>query len=111
MIADSMLEIFHRTTVAMVREEGRDLTARQLAVFLTCYLSEKKLAPKVLATDLKLNRAKVSAIVDRLERLSLVQRDPDPSDGRSVLIARTKKGTKFLRDLIAILAQARAETL
>jgi hypothetical protein len=42
--ADSLPDTFHHTTIALVRRKITDLSARQLAVFLTCYLkrSEKR---------------------------------------------------------------------
>ena len=32
------VEVLRQTTVALVRRDGPDLSARQLGVFLTCYL-------------------------------------------------------------------------
>jgi len=36
--ADQMVGILRETIVALVRRDGPDLSARQLGVFLTCYL-------------------------------------------------------------------------
>jgi hypothetical protein len=35
--ADALLSILHQSTVGLVRREGPDLSARQLAIFLVCW--------------------------------------------------------------------------
>ena len=38
--ADQLVGILRDTVVALVRRDGPDLSARQLGVFLTCYLQD-----------------------------------------------------------------------
>jgi len=44
--ADQMVGILRETVVALVRRDGPDLSARQLGVFLTCYLRDQELAKR-----------------------------------------------------------------
>lgn len=39
-------------------------------------------------------------VVARLERLGLVNRTPDPADGRAVLVAVTEEGRRFYEELV-----------
>jgi hypothetical protein len=37
---EQSVDVLRQTIVALVRRDGPDLTARQLGVFLTCYLED-----------------------------------------------------------------------
>ncbi len=52
--------------------------------------------PSALAERLLLDRGQVSRTVRELERLGLVERSPDPADGRSTLISATPEGLERL---------------
>lgn len=52
--------------------------------------------PSALAEQLMLDRGQVSRTVRELERLGLVQRAPDPADGRSSLLSATPEGLERL---------------
>jgi DNA-binding MarR family transcriptional regulator len=58
-----------------------------------------------LASYLLLRHHSVVELADRLANLGLVQRSPDPGDGRRVLIRLTQEGEGRLRSLSAIHAQ------
>ncbi|MFB8191148.1 MarR family winged helix-turn-helix transcriptional regulator [Microbacterium sp. NPDC055988] len=45
-----------------------------------------------LARDLGCDASNITRIVDRLQRLDYVVREPDPDDGRARLLTRTAKG-------------------
>ena len=47
-----------------------------------------------LAADVGLDRSGVSRRASRLEAAGLVRREPDPADGRSVLLTLTDQGTQ-----------------
>jgi DNA-binding MarR family transcriptional regulator len=51
-----------------------------------------------LAREIALTKAGLTAMVDRLEKRSLVQRVPDPADRRAVRITLTAKGEQVFRD-------------
>ncbi len=102
------VDILRDTIVALVRRDGPDLSARQLGVFLTCYLQDREHTVRGLATDLNVSKPAITRALDRLGELDLAQRKLDPSDRRSVLVQRTLKGKAFLRDLRGIMVEATA---
>ncbi len=104
--ATSLLEILHGTVYALVRRPGPDLSARQLAVFLTCYLDDTAQTVRGLAAALNVSKPAITRALDRLGELDLARRKVDPMDRRSVLVQRTLKGSAFLRDLRAAMATA-----
>ncbi len=105
---DTMVATLRDTIVALVRRDGPDLSARQLGVFLTCYLQEGAHTVRGLAADLNVSKPAITRALDRLGELDLARRKVDPMDRRSVLVQRTVKGTAFLRDLRGIMAEAAA---
>ncbi|WP_102324511.1 MarR family winged helix-turn-helix transcriptional regulator [Komagataeibacter saccharivorans] len=106
---DQMINSLRETIVAMVRRDGPDLSARQLAVFLTCYLSEDAHTVRGLAAELNVSKPAITRALDRLKDLDLARRTPDPMDRRSVLIKRTLKGNAYLRDLCTIVTETTQE--
>src|ERR1700690_2133236 len=105
---DQLVAILKHTTVTLVRRDGADLSARQLAVFLTCYLMDGGHTVRGLAADLKGSKPAIPRALDRLGELDYARRKVDPADRRSVLVQRTVKGAAFLRDLRSVLPEAAA---
>lgn len=103
---DHLVGVFRDTIVALVRRDGPDLSARQLAVFLTVYLSPGPHTVRGLAQELNVSKPAITRALDRLGELDLARRKVDPMDRRSVLIQRTLKGAVFLRDLRQTMAEA-----
>ena len=106
--SDQLVGVLRDTTVALVRRDGPDLSARQLGVFLTCYLTEKAHTVRGLAADLDVSKPAITRALDRLSEFELVRRKVDPADRRSVLVQRTLKGAAFLRELRSIMTEAAA---
>src|SRR5277367_3475390 len=104
--SDQLVGILRDTTVALVRRDGPDLSARQLGVFLTCYLQDGAHTVRGLASDLNVSKPAITRALDRLGELDLARRKVDPMDRRSVLVQRTPKGSAFLRDLRTIMTEA-----
>lgn len=104
--SDQLLGIFRDTIVALVRREGPDLSARQLGIFLTCYLRDGGHTVRGLASELKVSKPAITRALDRLGEFDLARRKVDPADRRSILVQRTTKGTAFLRDLRSTMDQA-----
>jgi DNA-binding MarR family transcriptional regulator len=104
--ADQLVGILRDTIVALVRRDGPDLSARQLGVFLTCYLRDGGHTVRGLAAELNVSKPAITRALDRLGELDLARRKVDPLDRRSVLVQRTMKGAAFLRDLRAIMGEA-----
>ena len=104
--ADQMVGILRDTIVSLVRRDGPDLSARQLGVFLTCYLQEGPHTVRGLAADLNVSKPAITRALDRLGELELARRKVDPADRRSVLVQKTVKGQAFLKDLRSIMGEA-----
>ncbi len=104
--ADQLVGVLRETVVALVRRDGADLSARQLGVFLTCYLQEGAHTVRGLAADLNVSKPAITRALDRLGELDLARRKVDPMDRRSVLVQRTLKGAAFLRDMRGIMSEA-----
>ena len=102
------IDILRDTIVALVRRDGPDLSARQLGVFLTCYLKDREHTVRGLAADLHVSKPAITRALDRLGVVDFARRKVDPSDRRSVLVQRTLKGQAFLRELRGIMVEARA---
>jgi DNA-binding MarR family transcriptional regulator len=107
--SDGLANVLRSTIVALVRLDGPDLTARQLGVFLTCYLESEAQTVRGLATELDVSKPAISRALDRLSEFDLTRRKKDPRDRRSVLVQRTATGMAFLRELRTILRNAAPE--
>ena len=103
---EQLVGILRETVVALVRRDGPDLSARQLGVFLTCYLHDGGHTVRGLAADLNVSKPAITRALDRLGELDLARRKIDPLDRRSVLVQRTVKGQAFLRELRSILTES-----
>ncbi len=106
--SDQLVGILRDTIVSLVRRDGVDLSARQLGVFMTCYLNEGGHTVRGLALDLNVSKPAITRALDRLTELDFVRRKVDPSDRRSVLVQRTTKGAAFLRETRSIMNEALA---
>jgi DNA-binding MarR family transcriptional regulator len=106
--SDQLVGILRDTVVSLVRRDGVDLSARQLGVFLTCYLNERGHTVRGLALDLNVSKPAITRALDRLTELDFVRRKVDPADRRSVLVQRTPKGAAFLRETRNIMTEALA---
>ena len=103
---DHLVATLRDTVVSMVRRDGPDLSARQLGVFLTCYLQEGAHTVRGLAADLNVSKPAITRALDRLGELDLARRKVDPMDRRSILVQRTLKGAAYLRELRSIMSEA-----
>jgi DNA-binding MarR family transcriptional regulator len=99
-------QILRDTVVSLVRREGPDLTARQLAVMLICYLEDGPHTVRGLAARLEVAKPAITRALDRLEQFDLAHRRQDPRDRRSIVVARTPEGQAFLDSLRGMLEEA-----
>lgn len=99
---DPRVVVLHGTLLALVRRDGRDLTARQLTAFLSVYMDEQTHTVSSLAELLHISRPGVTRIMDRLVQFDLVAREEDREDRRRVLVRRTTRGAAFFRELVGI---------
>jgi DNA-binding MarR family transcriptional regulator len=103
---EQRVDLLRQTVTGLVRRDGADLSSRQLAVFLTCYLEEQPQTVRGLSTRLNVSKPAITRALDRLAEFDLVRRRTDPEDRRSVLVQRTTIGATFLRDIKKILNDA-----
>jgi DNA-binding MarR family transcriptional regulator len=108
--SEHLLSVLRETIVALVRRDGPDLSARQLGVFLTVYLTEGPHTVRGLAHTLNVSKPAITRALDRLGELDLARRKVDPQDRRSVIVQQTLKGSAFLRELRKIMTEANGQS-
>ncbi len=92
------LDMWRLTTVEGVRRDSPDLTARQMAVMLTVYLTPPPHTVRGLAAQLNVSKPAITRALDRLSQLGLAKRKIDQTDRRSILVQRTVKGSVYLTE-------------
>ena len=76
------LELWHGVSVAALRREQPDLSARQFALLLQVYLAPPHTV-RALARDLAISKPAVSRALDALGRLGFLRRKRDDADRRA----------------------------
>jgi len=97
------LDLWRRALCESVRRSGPDLSARQLAILLTVYLTPATHTVRGLAEILNISKPAVTRALDRLGMLGLARRKRDEADKRNVLVQRTVKGSVFLTEFSEIM--------
>jgi hypothetical protein len=80
---EQTVDVLRQTIVALVRRDGPDLTARQLSVFLICYLESEAQTVRGLAARLNVAKPAITRALDRLAEFDLVRRKTDPLETRT----------------------------
>ena len=109
MKASQALTIWHRALLQTVRQDGPDLSARQMALLLTVYLTPPPHTVRGLAATLNVSKPAITRALDRLGTLGYVRRKTDEADRRNVLVQRTVKGSVFLSDFADLVIASAAE--
>ena len=100
------LDLWRKVIVSSVRLDAPDLTARQMALLLSVYLTPPPHTVRGLADTLKISKPAITRAIDRLGEMELVRRKTDDADRRSVLVQRTVRGSVFLREYGEIIVSA-----
>lgn len=103
------LDIWRRALSASVRLEAPDLSARQMSILLTVYLTPPPHTVRGLANLLGISKPAVTRAIDRLTEIEFVRRKIDEQDRRSVLVQRTVRGSVFLREFGELIVRAASE--
>jgi DNA-binding MarR family transcriptional regulator len=74
-----------------------DLSATEVAVLGRIYRKGSS-TPGALARAEHVQPPSMTRIIERLEQRGYLRRDPDPSDGRQVLVSGTARGQQFIED-------------
>ena len=93
------LALWRQVTLASVRSADPDLTARQMAVLLTVYLTPPPHTVRGLAALLGVGKPVITRALDAMSAAGLLKRKRDEADKRNVLVQRTVKGSVYLNDL------------
>lgn len=100
------LQLWRGALVASVRKDGPDLSARQLALLLSVYLTPPPHTVRGLAATLNVSKPAITRALDRLGRLGYIKRKRDQTDRRNVLVQRTVKGSVFLTEFGQLVIEA-----
>ncbi len=96
-VVDGLLEVTRRTNEVVAAVAARhDLTAPQLSLLR---LLDEPVSMRAFAEELSCDPSNVTGLVDRVERLGLVDRVPDPDDRRVRMLTLTAQGRR-LRDRV-----------
>lgn len=102
------LDLWRGAIVESVRRDGPDLSARQMALLLTVYLTPPPHTVRGLAVTMNVSKPAITRALDRLSELGLIKRKTDDTDRRSVLVQRTVKGSVYLREFGDMIVHAAA---
>ena len=89
-----------------MRDETPDLSARQMALLLTVYLTEPPHTVRGIAKTLNVSKPAITRALDQLTSLKLIRRQKDEADRRNVLIKRTEQGFVFLWKFSEVIVNA-----
>ena len=87
-----------RTARRLRQEAGTDLSPSQVAALATIE-RHGPLAPSELAERERIRRPTATRVLSRLVEAGLVERIPDPTDGRSAIVSVSSDGRALLRRL------------
>lgn len=97
------LHLWHNITCSSLTELPYDLSARQIAVLTTTYLTAGPHTVRSLSEALNVSKPAICRAVDTLSMMDLIKRKKDEDDKRNVFIQRTVSGSVFLSDMADIL--------
>ena len=92
-VVDGLLDITRRThEVLAVVAARHDLTVQQVGLLR---MLDEPVSMRAFAEELSCDPSNVTGLVDRVERLGLVDRIPDPDDRRIRMLTLTAKGRRL----------------
>jgi DNA-binding MarR family transcriptional regulator len=92
-LVDGLLEMVHHVqNVVSVVADRYELTPQQVGLLRVL---DRPMSMRIFAEDLSCDPSNVTGLVDRAERLGLVQRVPDPLDRRVRMLTLTPKGRRI----------------
>ncbi|WP_407948863.1 MarR family winged helix-turn-helix transcriptional regulator [Parvibaculum sp.] len=100
------LSLWHDVVLQSVRNDGPDLSSRQLAIMFTVYLDPPPHTVRGLAAALDVSKPAVTRALDTLGSLDLLKRSRDEADRRNVLVLRTVKGTGFMQEFADLIVRS-----
>lgn len=107
--ASQALQLWHDTSLRLVRSETPDLTLRQISILLHIYLVPPPHTVRGLAAQLGVSKPVITRALDSMGSQGLVHRIRDERDRRNVIIQRTVGGALYLERLGDVIVQQAAE--
>ena len=106
-LIDALVRVSFFTTAVLSKvAAAHDLSLTQVRVL--AILRDRHGAMTELATHLGLDKSTISGLVDRAEKRGLLERSPNPRDGRGVDVALTAEGAELAARGSAEVAQVLA---
>jgi DNA-binding MarR family transcriptional regulator len=96
-------ELFDRLIAAGLKD------ARVPHTHVTAYIKAEGSRLTELAAQARMTLPAMSELVDDLQRIGIVERRPDPSDGRAKLICLTDAGWEAMRTARGVIAEIEAD--
>ena len=96
-------ELFDRLIAAGLKD------ARVPHTHVTAYIKTEGSRLTELAAQARMTLPAMSELVDDLQRIGIVERRPDPSDGRAKLICLTDAGWEAMRTARGVIAEIEAD--
>ncbi len=87
-----------------VKEHNLDVTIEMLEVLYVLW-EKDNINQQEIVDKTNRNKASLTSLIDNLTSRGLVQRNPDPTDRRSNLIALTQEGRNYQEKLVALLEE------
>lgn len=87
-----------------------NVTASQ-AMVLNFLGEEDRILANGLRQKLQITSATMTGIIDRLEKLELIERQPHPDDRRAILVCLTDRGRQCAAEINRIMVKANEEFL
>ncbi|GKX33124.1 MAG: transcriptional regulator [Rhizobiaceae bacterium MnEN-MB40S] len=103
--ASEALYLWRSAMLAMVRNDGPDLTQRQLTILLQIYLEPPPHTVRGLAALLGVTKPVITRALDTMGAMGLVHRTRDKTDRRNVVIQRTVEGSEYIEQLGRIIVR------
>jgi DNA-binding MarR family transcriptional regulator len=108
-VVDALLEMAKQTHEVVLAVAARhDLTAQQVGLLR---LLDKPVSMRAFAEELSCDPSNVTGLVDRVERLGLVDRVPDPDDRRIRMLTLTSEGRRLREKINGEVARDLADAL
>ena len=98
------------TGFVLAKVERLGITTSQAMVLN--FMGEEDCIPQhALGEKVQITSATMTGILDRLEKMDLVERRPHPDDRRAILACLTKKGRRYAKEINSIMIEANEEFL
>ena len=103
------LVLWHKVALALVTRGEDELSARQMAILTTIYLTPPPHTVRGLAQTLGVTKPVITRALDTMGAMKLVSRHRDEKDKRNVLVRRTVEGALFVERLGDVIIDKAAE--